>query len=885
MVAYADTRSKDRAIQPFGIEQLVAPGAVAARPLLPSFRYHPTEGELNSADRTLPWPAPELERELPLGVVGELARELGAKVPGRLIASAKSWLSHAAVDRSAAILPWGGDERIGKLSPLAVSASYLAHVRAGWDQRFPDHPLGQQDLILTLPASFDEDARALTVEAARLAGLEQVHLLEEPQAACYAWIDRHRQQLSEALGDTRLLLVVDIGGGTTDLTLIRVESTDDGPRLTRIAVGDHLMLGGDNMDLAIAHHVEQRLGETRKLGAGQLAQLVQQCRAAKERLLAPDGPESTTVTLLGGGSRLVGSARSAELSRAEVLDLLDGFLPRVAADAQPTRRRGAIVEFGLPYAADPAISRHLASFLTRQAEPGLPDALLLNGGVFHAELLRQRLLEQLADWRGVPPRLLANPDPDRAVACGAVAYGLARRGKGLRIGGGTARSVFLLVEGEQREPQAVCLLPRGTEEGHEIRLKQRQFVLRLGQPVRFHLASGHDGKRYRAGQIVSADSEGFVKLPPLATVVEGTGEVPVELASQLTEVGTLAVDCVTADDPARRWRLEFQLRGSMPQTREPTRLPPRFDQAMELIGQYYGSRSEKVDPRGIKTLRSDLEKLLGKRDGWDTALLRELFAVLLDGARRRRRSADHERLWLNLSGYSLRPGFGYPLDDWRVEQLWPLYDEGIQHVKEAQNWAEWWTLWRRIAGGLPAAAQSRILDELEPWLLPPARKVKLKGIRKLGYEDMVRLAASLEHLPPTRKAELGDWWLERLAGKGESAQTWQALGRLGSRVPLYGSAHNVVGRETATEWLRVLLALDWKKVQPAAFAAVLLARLSGDRERDLEVELREQVVGKLHTVKATEHWVRMVREVTELDAADQQRLYGDALPVGLKLVG
>ncbi|MDX1605529.1 MAG: Hsp70 family protein, partial [Candidatus Competibacterales bacterium] len=416
---------------------------MAPRPLLPSFRYHPAAGELDPAECRLPWPEPRLEGvDLPPGVVGELARERGSRVPGRLVASAKSWLSHAAVDRTAAILPWGAEAGIDRISPVAACAGYLAHVRGAWDQAHPNHPLAEQDVILTLPASFDEDARALTVEAARLAGLERLHLLEEPQAACYAWIDRHRETLAEALGETRLLLVVDVGGGTTDLTLIRVEPGTDPPRLTRIAVGEHLMLGGDNMDLAIAHRVESRLGG--RIATGQLAQLVQQCRDAKERLLAADAPESTPVTLLAAGSRLVGGARSTELTRAEVDELLDGFLPRVGPDATPQRRRGAIVEFGLPYAADPAISRHLAAFLHRHAEvaaealetgegPPMPDAVLLNGGVFHAHALRRRLLAQLADWRGSPPRLLDNPDPDRAVAYGAVAYGLARRGRGLKI--------------------------------------------------------------------------------------------------------------------------------------------------------------------------------------------------------------------------------------------------------------------------------------------------------------------------------------------------------------------------------------------------------------------------------------------------------------------
>lgn len=885
MAAYADTRGRDRTTQLFAIEQLVAAGAVARQPLLPSLRYHPAAGELAPPDSQLPWPEPTLHGiTLPSGITGEWARQLGARVPGRLVSSAKSWLSHSAVDRSAAILPWGAADGIDKISPLAASAAYLAHIRADWDQRFPDYPLAQQDVILTLPASFDEDARALTVDAAHLAGLEHLHLVEEPQAACYDWLYRHKDQLAEQLDATRLLLVVDVGGGTTDLTLIQVEPQTEGlPRLTRIAVGEHLMLGGDNMDLALAHHIERQLGQP--LSTTRLAELIQQCRRAKERLLAADAPESVGVTLLGGGGRLIGGARTTELGREEVTQLAAAFLPLTARDELPQRRQAAIVEFGLPYAADPAISRHLAAFLQRHTTT-LPDTVLLNGGVFHADHLRQRLLDLLTQWRGDAPRLLLNPEPDYAVARGAVAYGLARRGKGLRIGGGAARSYFLLVEDPQQQTQAVCLLPQGTEEDRE-RSFDRQFTLRLGQPVQFHLASVSGARRYRAGQLLTADDEpGWVKLPPMATVLDGgSGETTVQLVSRLTELGTLALNCVSVAHPERRWALEFQLRGHAAQVVDTTRLPPRFDQACELIRQYYGSRSGRVDPKGIKTLRSDLEKLLGKRDEWDTVVLRELFAVLLEGARRRRRSADHERLWCNLVGYSLRPGYGYPLDDWRVEQLWPLYAEGLHHAKDAQNWAEWWTLWRRIGGGLTGSAQAELFTDLSPYLRPPSHKVKLQGVRKLGYDDMVRLAASLEHLAVERKIELGAWWLQRLKLKSESVQTWQALGRLGGRVPLYGSAHQVVPREVAADWLDPLLHLNWHTTQPASLAAVLLARVSGDRERDLDPDLREQVAERLRAVKASPNWIEMVTRVTELAAGDEQRLYGDSLPTGLKLLG
>ena len=907
VVAYTDLRAAT-AIHLFAIEQLIAPGLVAARPLLPSVRYHPATGELAAADMQLPWLFAD-PGEVADVIMGELARERGARTPGRLVASAKSWLSHAGVDRTAPILPWGAAAEVAKVSPVAASASTLAHIRAAWNHRVPRQPLERQELVLTVPASFDEAARALTVEAARLAGLPQLRLLEEPQAACYDWLHRHQNDMAAALGEARLLLVCDVGGGTTDLTLIQIETDDQGPKLTRIGVGDHLMLGGDNMDLTLARTVEARLGGGR-LNAGELSQLWQQCRGAKERLLADAAPERATVMVLGSGARLIGGARSAELSRDEVHELLvDGFLPRVEFGERPQGRRMAVVEFGLPYAADPAISRHLAAFLAQHADacrralgerapadgPALPDAVLLNGGVFHGAALAGRLLNLLAGWRGAPLARLDNPEPDLAVARGAVAYGLARRGQGLRIGGGSARGYFLVVDGEGRQKQGVCLLPRGAEEGREIRLN-RTFSLRLGAPVQFHLLSSTGDAVHPPGAVVALDAEEFAPLPPIATVIDsedGAGEVPVQLLAQLTEVGTLEVDCVAVEPspPAPlpvgegstnqgRWRLAFQLRGGDAATL--ARLHPRFPEAAARIERFYGSRAPEVEAKEIKGLRADLERLLGKRENWETPLLRELFSVLWAGARRRRRSAEHERLWFSLAGYCLRPGFSYPLDDWRVRQLWNLYGQGVQYHQDAQSWAEWWTLWRRVAGGLDAGAQARLGDQLMLDLRPLTGKAAKE--RQAGVEDMARLAAVLERLPAARKVDLGELLLARLARKGESPQLWWAVGRLGTRVPMYGSAHDVAPAAVATVWLERLLALDWKTVTPAAFAATLLARLSGDRERDLDEALRARVSQRLRAVKAPASWLRMLEEMVTLDEADTGRVFGEALPPGLRLV-
>ncbi|MFP3564610.1 Hsp70 family protein [Paraburkholderia sp. SIMBA_030] len=943
VLAYAEAGTSD--IRVFEIDQLVSPGEVAARPLLPSVRYHAAAGELSAGDLQLPWHeatrAADDSQTQPV-VIGRLARTLGGQVPGRLVTSAKSWLSHASVDRVAPILPWGAADEVRKVSPVEASASYLAHARAAWNQRFPDARLEDQDVVLTVPASFDEGARALTVEAARLAGLPALRLLEEPQAAFYDWLFHHRERLSTELADTRLVLICDVGGGTTDLTLIEVRNvrnvrnvqTRDGePELTRIGVGNHLMLGGDNMDLALAHLVEARLphagSERTRLSAASLSQLVERCRGAKEQLLGREAPDSVSITLLGAGSKLIGGARTAQVTRAEVEQIIvDGFFPAVKSSERPGRPRGAIVEFGLPYATDAAITRHIAAFLSRFAAQSrkalgspataegnatdsgplpMPDTLLLNGGVFRAEALTQRLASTLNDWRGEPLNVLHNDNPDVAVARGAVAYALARAGQAPKIGGGSPRSYFLVLDetgdgdgngnGEQNgepSPRGICLLPRGTEEGHEILIEDRTFALRLGHPVRFHLVSSIADTVYRPGELADLASGDFVRLPPIATIVQprGTGtarESPVRIATSLTEVGTLEVHCIEIDNPAQRWLLEFQLRREDAQVTLPAdsaQTPhAALGVAIEQIDRTFGARSQDVGPKEVKRLRAQLEQLLGPRERWNSALLRELFGALWERARRRRRSADHERLWLNLAGYCVRPGFGYPLDEWRVEQLWSLFDDGIQYVNDSQVWSEWWTLWRRAAGGLDEGAQLRVLDAMAYLQKAAQSRHKLPfDVSKTGFTDMVRLSASLERIPVERKIELGESVLTRLKKPAENHQSWWAVGRIGARRPFYGSAHGVVPPDIAALWLNTILALDWKKIDPAAFAAVQIARMTGDRSRDLPEPLRNTVVRRLEALNAPRAWITMVSETVELDNADEGRVFGESLPAGLKLI-
>ncbi len=904
VVAYASTEKSATDIQLFHIEQLIALGEVAAQPLLPSVRYHPAPGELSATDVAFPSYHQDTEIVGDTPIIGLAARLLGAKSKGRFVTSAKSWLSHPSIDHSADILPWGSADDISKVSPIAASASYLAHIRTVWGHQFPNAPLEQQTLVITVPASFDESARSLTLEAARMAGLHQVRLLEEPQAVCYDWLKRNNNTINQALAQVHLLLVCDVGGGTTDLTLIKVEPGVDEPKLTRIGVGDHLMLGGDNIDLALAHLAEQRLinGEQR-LSAADLSQLLEQCRCAKERLLAEDAPEQIAVTLLGAGSKLIGASRSVILTKDEVRSIaLDGFFPLSGLDDLPDRKRSGVVEFGLPYAAEPAVSKHIAAFLKLHAaaandalkgEGRVPDALLLNGGVFRSQPITQRLIQLLNSWSTKPPVLLENKHPELAVAFGAVSYAMARRDKQLKIGGGSARSYFLIIDTDHSEAQqGICILPKGSEEGEEVILKDRHFALRLGIPVRFHLASISSDAVFKAGDMTDI-SDLFHSLPPLAVALEGDSnsqetEVIVQLAVTQTEVGTLKIQCVAINNNEQRWDVEFQIRkqgrSRLPQD---THLPPQFDAAVSTLQSIFGSKSKDIDPKAVKNLRADLEKQLGcARTEWNTPLLRALFTSLLESSKYRRRSESHERVWLSLAGFCLRPGFGYPLDDWRVEQLWKTYSQSIQFVNDTQNWTEWWTLWRRIAGGLSSAAQEQLFADIAKFINPAA--ARQAGIAKLiknrGYDDMVRLAGVLERLPIDKKIQLGEWLLKRLQKAGESNQTWWAVGRIGARQPFHGSNHNVIPADKVADWLTQMLAVDWKKIPQAGFAATLIARLSGDRARDIDDTLRQDIIAKLKLSKAPASWIDMLEQVKQLDEKEEQLIFGESLPPGLKLI-
>lgn len=584
----ADASEEQSPIQVQDIPQLVNPHEVAGRSLLPSFLYVPGESDFPSGSLALPWDTE------PSVVTGQLARARGAENPVRLVASAKSWLSHAAADRTAPILPWAAPDEVAKVSPVEASAAYLRHLRSAWAHVHGD-ALEDQDVLLTVPASFDEEARLLTLRAAEDAGLGQVTLLEEPQAAFYAWIadqgDAWRQRVR--VGD--LVLVCDVGGGTTDFSLIAVSEEGGSLVLERVAVGEHILLGGDNMDLALARLLQSRLeGEGHRIDSWQLQGLWHQSRLAKEALAAGGG-DTHPVTLLGRGSKLIGGTIRTDLRRDDLAAvLLDGFFPRVESDALPARqRRVGFQEIGLPYAADAAVTKHLARFLRRLAggattaavrrgPSGLvcPTHVLFNGGVMKAPALRDRLVEVLSGWieaEGFPPfgpaNVLEASDLDHAVARGAAYYGRSRRGRGVRIRSGAARTYYIGVEsampavpGMPAPLKALCVVPFGMEEGTSAAIG-REFGLVVGEPAEFRFLSSSIRKSDEAGTLVQDWDDDIEELSPLEVTLRIDGQedtvVPVTLESRVTEVGTLELWCV-ARDRSQRWKLELNIRQHEP---------------------------------------------------------------------------------------------------------------------------------------------------------------------------------------------------------------------------------------------------------------------------------------------------------------------------------
>jgi molecular chaperone DnaK (HSP70) len=832
----------------FDIPQLVAPNRIEPRRTLPSFLL--------------------LEEGQP---VGTYAREQGALVPTRLVHSAKSWLSNSDVDRTAKILPWDAGEDGRVLSPVEVSARLLGAIREAWDNSASFGPLADQDVVLTVPASFDEEARELTVKAANDAGLPRLTLIEEPAAAFYSWIANNFTRSRKLLFDGQIVLVCDVGGGTSDFSLIRVARDGDKIDFIRTAVGKHLLLGGDNLDLTLAWLAESKIGK--QLSIRQRSGLRRQCSAAKEILLCDPKRQSVEINVLGGGSSIIGGALKTEVTRDEALELtLEGFLPLTPRGELPKEeKRSLFRELGLPYVSDPAISRHISAFLEQAGQT--PDAILFNGGFFIPEICRTRVADILESWYGKRPEIFENRDLDLAVASGAAYYSYVRStGSGVLVRGGLPRAYYVGLENSS----AVCLVPRGAEEGDSVEVDREDLQLVANKPVAFRLISSLTRTDDKPGEVVQfTETEELHQHAPLEAVIRfgkgGERLVPVKLGARLTETGTLETWC-DSKVSENRWRLQFQLRK---QARGDTATRPTrpatvvsgevVEAACELVRSAFASAA--VAP---EELPSRLEAVLGLgRNSWPVDVARRLADVFLEQIENRKRSAAYEVRWLNLGGFCLRPGFGYIGDEFRIEQARRIYASGCQFANQVQNEIDWWIFWGRLAGGLNRNQQIDIVQRLLPFLLPKPGK-KTPRINNSLLREMWRTAASMEFVPAGNRTQLGDALLKQ---PKEDYVLW-CLSRLGARQLFYGPANQVLSPSVASRWIEALL-----PVPKADDALVSLARKTGDPVRDVAATTFAAVRARLTDAQS----IAQLEGETDRDERALGRIFGEGLPSGLVL--
>ena len=891
------------------IPQWLSPTASTEAATLPSFLYLPEDGgvaEFAAAGSDHgQW------------IVGALARRRAAETPGRVAHSAKSWLCHHAADRTQPFLPWGSDEIApeDRISPVRAQALILNALMQAWERRFSeadaDYRFEAQTITVTVPASFDVVAQRLTLTAAAEAGYPaSVRLLEEPQAAFYRWLEGHDagsalwSRLADGDAETAHVLVVDVGGGTSDFSLfeLRHPAPDDVPSIRRIAVSDHILLGGDNMDLALAHVAEPRLtGAGGKLGAAQWNALVARCRDLKETVLGSEGPQDETFSLAiaGRGAGLIAGTLSARLTRREVTAaVIDGFFPACDAAERPRRVMGALREWGLPFAADSAITRHLADFL-RDRPP--VDALLCNGGALAPFPLRQRLVAEIAKWQGGrAPVLLENAEPDLAVARGAARFGKLLHRNADRIAAGAARALFLAAHrppagAKEREavPALLCILPQDAAPEQRFAIAAAGLALRLNQPVRFEVYASTRHADCRAGSVIEWNPRDFHRLPPLETVATIAGAaartLPVTLESTLTELGLLKVTCHSAE-PAitQSWPLEFNLR-PLEQAGEGTApagaaelaigIPPAaLAAARERIKASFAAPAGRRDKLTATRLLSGLEKIAGQpKAQWSAGLIRALWPALEARMEARASSVEHEETWLILAGFLLRPGFGVALDEARMDALWRLRSAGLRFPGKRIA-LQAYILWRRVAGGLSRERQEQILaGEIE--------KIR----RPAPPPELVRLTGALERLNPEVKAELIGRFLDTaraLIAEGKAAEPWlSALGLMLNRTPLYAGLETVVAPDLVEQTFDAFRSFDWADPALAELATLFLraARAVDNRSLDVPKALRLKIARKLEQSGVAPLRTAKLKEVIPLDRAERQGLYGEALPPGLLL--
>ncbi|MCK5099997.1 MAG: Hsp70 family protein, partial [Desulfobacteraceae bacterium] len=740
-VSYVDLfkLEKKNRIRTFNIPQLTGQGEFSWGNSLPSFLYIPGEYDISKESLKHPWK--KNMDQFP----GVFARDHGAKIPSRLVSSAKSWLCNPKVDREANVLPWGA-EGIKKVSPVTATAEYLKHIKNAWNHSVKDEDLffENQYLVITVPASFDETARELTLKAATQAGLIEVTLLEEPLAAFYSWLIKHEQNWQKYVSPGELVLVCDVGGGTTDFTLITLKESEGSPRFERLAVGDHLILGGDNIDQAAAKLVAERfrsLSKSKKdLDKDKWKSLCFKCREAKERIFEKK-EESVRITLKGEGRSLIAGTLAADLTKQDLESLLNrDFFPDIDIGTDngfqnyresilQNGKEKVISEFGLFCEKEESISKQIIMFLEKQRdnvkaslgkEP-LPDLILFNGGSLKPDFIQEKIRKVIRDWFECEdvnvPKVLENNDLDLAVGLGASYYGLVKQGIGVKVGSGSPRSYYLGISDDQdNEKKVICVVERGLDEGTDIELSDMEFEVLTNQPVSFDIFSSSFRSGDCLGDLVGIDDT-LSPMPSLETIVKfgknaGKKSIPIKIKAEYTEMGSLSMWC-NSSVSEHRWKLQFQLRDKdsrVDNIKDSEIFSQEIvDKMCLLIDNSFSEGSQ--GSRDIKGIVKLIEKQVDKKKvKWPLGFLRAIIDRLILNKKAMAISAEHEVRWLNLAGFCMRPGFGDAFDEERIKQLWKIYLSGLKYPKQKQNRLEWWIFLRRISGGFNAGQQRQFFQ-------------------------------------------------------------------------------------------------------------------------------------------------------------------------------
>lgn len=881
-VAYIDTdqtANPTLAIQTFKLPQFVLGGFLAEEPTLASCCYllkpeeeklypHPFGGEINY-------------------LVGKLARSLGSKTNVRSIVSAKSWLCHSAAHRKDPILPEGGENAL-KISPVEATSRYLKHIREAWNATLGKdfgNAFEEQEIILTVPASFDEVARSLTVDAAKNAGFATLTLLEEPQAAFYSWLAQHQHNWQKKINLHEKVVVCDVGGGTTDFSLIEVVEKESTASFQRMAVGNHLLLGGDNMDVAIAHYLEKKAGT---IDPHHWPQLIYEARLAKEVLLSNPKQNCYSIALLGSGSSVVKGSIRLEITREELTDmLLSGFFEKYSFEqAVQLKKTVGIKTMGLPFENEPSITKHLAAFLKQnQAEP---DWILFNGGTLKPAIFQNALLQSLQNW--FPHKkidVLESFSLDLAVARGAAYYGKARRGLGVKIGGGIAKSFYLEI-GHGAKTSLLTIMPRGSDEGFTYK-PEDVFLLSANTPVAFNFYASHTRLHDPLGSIVNMDPLEMQPLPPIRTVLKlgkTLDQVPVKLEVFLSSIGIIEL-WLKSTQTHHRFKLEFQLKNasnhedavaiSSSRAVDETHDDAFLDNAKQIIEQAFTPQSQVFKP---SHLMDSLERALHHlRKDWSPAILRGLFQTVL-ATKQNKLSLSQQVRWWNLIGFLLRPGFGYPLDDFRLKELWKIILPELKIKSDDELWIQQLICFRRIAGGLNKGQQTQIASTI----FPKSEKLEIKGNKELYlYTEKIRTYASLEWLDLPLKQKMGEWLLNRiLTQKAEPAEYW-AFGRIGARSLLYATFSQVLPRKICQEWLEKLLQNSHLNLDILWLPIGQLARKTDHREINLPESVLQAILSRFEPSSHIDRLKELLYHQESLSSSEQEEIFGEKLPPGLML--